>query len=113
MAQTAVNIFGSPVRVCTTAQKGEREMTKKAKPSFMDCESSKTKELIRYLDEHYKYRTVRRVVRNIVLARYDWLGRFGLIIGEASVEGKKVLVGRYAQTQERWWIWDDGDGDPR
>lgn len=103
MAQTAVNIFGSPVRVCS----------RMPQPKPRENESSKTKELIRYLDKHYKYRTVRRVVRNIVLARYDWLGRFGLIIGEASVEGEKVLVGRYPQTQERWWIWDDGDSDPR
>lgn len=70
------------------------------------------KELITYLGKDYKQLTVRRVVRNIVPARYDWLGRFGLMIGEATVDGEKSLVGRYPQ-QKNWWIWDDGAGDPR
>ena len=70
------------------------------------------KELIVYLDENYKYRTVRRVVKNIVPARFDWLGRFGLMIGEATVDGEKSLVGKYPQ-QKRWWIWNDSDYDPK
>lgn len=71
-----------------------------------------TRKSIRYLDEQYEYQTVRRVVRNIVLARYDWLGRFGLVVGEAIVEGEKVLVAKYPN-QRKWWVWDIVDSDPR
>ena len=67
---------------------------------------------VRYLGENYEYQTIQRVVRNVVLARYDWLGRFGLKVGEVVVDGEKVLVAKYPQ-QKKWWIWDIGDSDPR
>jgi len=47
------------------------------------------KSTIKYLGDNYEYIKVKRVIRNIVPGRQDWLGGFGLLVGEATIGGRK------------------------